>query len=333
MNRLDLKEQVLETLENNKGRYISGNELAEKHYVSRNAVWKAVKTLQVEGHQISAVTNKGYCLDTDSDVFSAQSIGKYLNDAANPFRLEVHKTVTSTNTVLKQLASRGEAEGLVVVAEEQSAGKGRLGRRFYSPPETGVYFSLLLRPKVNASDATLITTAAAVSVAKAIEAVTDSKAEIKWVNDVFCDGKKVCGILTEGSFDMESGGLEYAVLGIGINVKMPEDGFPGEISDIAAAISAGEISAELRSKLIAETLKCFWSYYKNLPDKSFLKEYKQRSFVLGRDILVLSGESSRKARALDLDDECRLVVRFEDGSVETLSSGEVSIRPETSWIK
>jgi BirA family biotin operon repressor/biotin-[acetyl-CoA-carboxylase] ligase len=330
---LDLKEQVLETLENNKGQYVSGNELAEKHYVSRNAVWKAVKALQEEGHRISAVTNKGYCLDTDSDIFSAQSICKYLHDTDYPFRLEVHKTVTSTNTVLKQLAARGEAEGLVVVAEEQTAGKGRLGRSFFSPNGTGVYFSLLLRPKVNAGDATLITTAAAVSVAKAIETVTESKAEIKWVNDVFCGGKKVCGILTEGSFDMESGGLEYAVLGIGINVSRPVNDFPQEISNVATGISDGEASAELRSRLIAETLKCFWAYYKNLPDKSFLQEYKKRSFVLGRDILVLSGNTTKKARAIDLDDECRLIVRYEDGLTETLSSGEVSIRPETTWNK
>lgn len=328
---MDLKEQVLERLEHNKGGYVSGNDLAEQLFVSRNAVWKAVRALQADGHRITAVTNKGYCLEAESDVFSAQSIGKYLQEDECPFRLKVHRTVTSTNNVLKEHAAHGETEGLVIVAEEQSAGKGRMGRSFFSPQGTGVYFSLLLRPKVNAGDATLITTAAAVSVAKAIEAVTDAKADIKWVNDVYCGGKKVCGILTEGSFDMESGGLEYAVLGIGINVNKPNDGFPQEISAVATAISDRAASAELRSRLIAETLKCFWTYYKNLPDKSFLQEYKKRSFVLGQDILVLMGSASRKARAVDLDDECRLIVRFEDGMVETLSSGEVSIRPESVW--
>jgi BirA family biotin operon repressor/biotin-[acetyl-CoA-carboxylase] ligase len=325
---MDLKDQVLETLERNKGRFVSGNELAVALYVSRNAVWKAVKALKSEGHDIQAVTNKGYRLAPESDILSKAGIDKHLGPLAGMLSIEVLKTVDSTNTAVKARAVRGAPEGTVVAAEEQTGGKGRRGRSFYSPAGTGVYFSILLRPNVKAFDATLITTAAAVAAAVSIEAVTGVKAEIKWVNDVFCHGKKVCGILTEGAFDMESGGLEYAVLGIGVNIKKPEGGYPPEIAGVAGAVyKNGEPEPETRGRLIAEILKRFWAYYRNLTGKGFLPEYKARSLVIGRDVDVISGDLPRKAKALDIDDGCRLVVRYEDGSTEALSSGEVSIRP------
>jgi BirA family biotin operon repressor/biotin-[acetyl-CoA-carboxylase] ligase len=325
---LDLKAQVLETLEKNKGRYVSGNELAVALHFSRNAVWKAVGALKAEGHDIQAVTNRGYCLAAESDILTKASIDKHLCELSKIFSVEVHKTVVSTNTSVKERAAQGAREGTVIVTEEQSGGKGRRGRSFYSPAGSGIYFSILLRPSVKALDATLITTAAAVAVASSIEAVTGVEAKIKWVNDVFCHGKKVCGILTEGSFDMESGGLEYAVLGIGINIKKPESGYPAEISNVAGAVCEnGEPEVELRSRLIADVLKSFWGYYKNLAGKAYLNEYKARSFVIGHDVNVISGDASRKAKALDIDDDCRLVVMFEDGNVEALSTGEVSIRP------
>jgi BirA family biotin operon repressor/biotin-[acetyl-CoA-carboxylase] ligase len=325
---LELKEQVLEALEKNKGQYISGSALAEALHFSRNAVWKAVCALKAEGHGIQAVTHKGYCLTSESDIISGASIDKHLGTLADTFSIEVHKTVDSTNTAVKAHAAQGAPEGTVIVAVEQTGGKGRRGRSFYSPAGSGIYFSILLRPSVKALDATLITTAAAVAVASSIETVTGVEAAIKWVNDVFCRGKKVCGILTEGSFDMESGGLEYAVLGIGVNIKEPEAGYPPEVSLVAGALyENGEPEAETRSRLIAEILKRFWGYYKKLSDKAFLMEYKARSFVISRDVDVISGDASRRARVLDIDDDCYLIVRFENGTVEALSTGEVSIRP------
>lgn len=325
---MDLKDQVLETLENNKGRYVSGNELAVALHFSRNAIWKAIGALKDEGHDIQAVTNKGYCLMPDSDVLSSASIAKHLSGLSAKFYVNVFKTVDSTNTAVKALASQGAPEGTVLVAEEQTGGKGRRGRSFYSPSGTGIYFSILLRPVLKALDATLITTAAAVAVAASIESVTGIVATIKWVNDVFVGGKKVCGILTEGSFDMESGGLEYAVLGIGINVIKPDSGYPAEISSIAGAIfNDKEPETGTRSRLIAEILKKFWAYYQDLGEKAFLTEYKARSFIIGQNVDVISGDTKKKAQAIDIDDDCRLIVRFEDGAVEALSSGEVSIRP------
>ncbi|SHH55244.1 BirA family transcriptional regulator, biotin operon repressor / biotin-[acetyl-CoA-carboxylase] ligase [Sporobacter termitidis DSM 10068] len=325
---MDLKDQVLETLENNKGGYVSGNELADKLFVSRNAVWKAVKALQEDGHHISAVTNKGYCLGNDSDILSKASIEKHLGQLGGQFNVEVRKTLTSTNTVLKEKAASGAPEGTVVVAEVQTGGRGRLGRNFYSPGGTGIYFSVLLRPKGRAEEVTMITAAAAVAVAEAIEAVTGVGAGIKWVNDVYCRGKKVCGILTEGAFDFESGGMEYAVLGIGVNVTAPDSGFPEDIADKVGAVYEGAApAAEARSRLIAEILTRFAAFYESLSGKRFIGAYQARSFVVGRDVDVIAGDTVRRARALRVDDDCRLVVRYEDDTVEALSSGEVSIRP------
>lgn len=325
---MGLKEQVLETLEQNKGRYISGADLAARLFVSRNTVWKAVRALAADGHRISAVTNKGYCLDACSDVLSKASVDKFLGAAADTFDVEVHKKLDSTNTAVKERAAAGEKEGKVIVAETQTGGKGRLGRSFYSPAGSGVYFSLLLRPDLGAQDAVLITTAAATATAQAIEFVTGVEASVKWVNDIYCRGKKVCGILTEGSFDMESGGLEYAVLGIGINVIPPEAGFPDELAAVAGTVLDGPAQdSDVRSRLIAETLKRFWSFYQNLSEKTFLVNYRERSFVVGRDVDVITGGTVRRARALAIDDDCRLLVRYEIGKIEALSSGEVSVRP------
>lgn len=323
---LELKDQVLEALEKNKGAYLSGSALAAQLHCSRNGVWKAVKALEADGHVITAVTNKGYCLASEDDILSPAAIEKNQGELTGLFSIDVYKSLDSTNTLLKKLAGQGAPEGKVIVAEEQTAGRGRLGRSFFSPAGTGIYFSLLLRPGVSASDATRITTAAAVAVALSLEAVAGVNAGIKWVNDVFVDGKKVCGILTEGAFDMESGGMEYAVLGIGVNIAPPQGDFPPELRSIARAVSETAVPG-LKSRLIAEILKRFWGYYKNLTDKSYLADYKQKSFILGQEVDVLAGDSTRRATALDIDDDCRLVVRYDDGSTEALNSGEVRIKP------
>lgn len=324
---MSVKEKTLTVLENNKGNYISGAELAKELSVSRNAIWKSIKTLQSEGYNIDAITNKGYCLSENTDILSKQSISKYLDDDIN-LNINVYKTIGSTNTFVKELASNGEAEGLVVISEEQTAGRGRFGRKFHSPKGTGIYMSILLKPKMHASESFLITTSAAVSVSRAIESISNKEAKIKWVNDVYCNNKKACGILTEASFDFESGLIEYAVLGIGINIVSPKEGFNTEIKDIATGIFDDEslVTPDIRSKLIAEVLNRFLSYYKNIKDKSFLKEYKERSLLINKEVNIITNKSTTSATVLEIDDECRLKVRMEDGTVKLLSSGEVSIK-------
>lgn len=323
---MNTKSKVLGILENYKGQHISGSKIADELGLSRNSIWKAIKQLQEEGHNITAITNKGYCLETDNEILSAESITKYLE--SDLFDIEVYDVVDSTNLMLKIEAEDGGCEGRVIVAEHQTHGRGRRGRSFYSPKNTGVYMSLLLRPKLSAYESLSITTCAAVAVAEAIEMNSEKQAKIKWVNDIFVDDRKVSGILTEASIDLESAGLKYAILGIGINVFTPTEGFPDELEDTSTSIfkKLGN-SSDRRSKLIGDILNVFMAYYQNIEDKPFLEEYKNRSLILNKEISVINGPGdARKAIALDIDEDFHLKVRYENGEIEYLSSGEVSIR-------
>ena len=320
---MTVKEHILKLLENNRGKYYSGQDIAEEINVSRAAVWKAVKQLQADGYRIDAVSNKGYCMSDDNDIISADSIKKYLTVPIN--NIEVYKTVTSTNDLAKQYALDLKPEGTVIVAREQTAGRGRKGRSFYSPMSTGVYISVLLRPELTAEKTLYITTAAAVAVAKAIEKISGKEAKIKWVNDIFVDGKKVCGILTEGAIDFETGKMQYAVLGIGVNIKKPENDFPSEIQNIAGSVF-DTTDKEVSSIIVAEILNNFMNYYKNLASKPFYEEYKKRMFLIGKHLPVYSGKDSYPAVAIDLDKELSLIVKDENGNIKKLNTGEVSIK-------
>jgi len=272
-----------------------------------------------------------------ADALTAAGIEAYIK-TSGVFRVEVRRKVTSTNALIRESAAAGAPEGHVIAAEEQTAGKGRQGRSFYSPAGHGVYFSLLLRPGCTAGEAVLITPAAAVAVALAIEEVYGVRTGIKWVNDLYAGGKKVCGILTETVIGAESRLVESAVLGIGVNITEPEEGYPDDIKAVASALtdmSRGENGGESggesggRCRLIAAILDNFWGYYKpgdGSASSGFLDEYRARSIVTGRDVFVIAGGGRRAAKAIAVDDDCGLVVQYESGETVTLTSGEVSIR-------
>ena len=321
---MSVKDEVLKELENNKGDYISGGQLADNLGVSRNSVWKAIKALEKSGYEINAIPNKGYCLAEKNDILSSYSIKQHLK---NPhLDISVFSSVTSTNTILKKMAEQGAKEGTVIIAEEQTAGRGRTGKQFYSPKGTGIYISILLRPDIPAEES-LLTTSAAVATARAIEDVSDKRALIKWVNDIYLEDKKTCGILTEGAFNVETGKLDYAIVGIGINVCIPDGGFPDNIKDIATAIFDKQTdSINKRSILIANLLDYFMEYYKDFKSKSYVKEYIERSMIIGKTITVIEGSKTSVAKAIDIDKNCRLKVQFEDGTTKWLSSGEVSTK-------
>lgn len=322
---MTVKEQLLPLLEQSGEQFLSGAEIAARLNVSRNAVHKAITALKEDGYLIEAVTNRGYRLSGESDVLSAAQIGALLDGLSDRLAVTVKPLVTSTLTVIKEDAENGAPEGTVLVAAEQTAGRGRFSRSFFSPPGSGIYLSILLRPRIPATDAVLITTAAAVAVARAAEELSGRTAEIKWVNDVNIDGKKICGILTEAALDLESGSLRYAAVGIGINVYEPECGFPDEIKERAGAVFERR-AGNLKNRLAAAVLKYFFYYYDTLEQKAFLADYRKRCTVPGKQITVLSGERAVPALALDVDDACRLHVRYQDGTEDYLSSGEISIR-------
>lgn len=321
------KEQVRVELERAGGGFLSGTQLAQQLGVSRNAVWKAVQTLQKEGVPMQAVSNRGYAIPPAKAGLSAPGIYGHLADPKRYF-LHVHDTVTSTNTLLRELAQQDAPEGTVVLANAQTAGRGRCGRVFYSPCRSGIYMSLLLRPKLPVEETLFITAAAAVSVADAIDVAAGVRTRIKWVNDIYLQERKVCGILTEGALDLENGMLRYAVLGIGINIAPPEDGFPPELSGIAGSLFPdGQVPEGFADKLAAGVLSAFDARYRALPSHDFLTRYRDQSMLTGRQVTVVQGEREQKALVLGIDDACRLQVRYPDGSEAALSSGEVRIRP------
>ena len=318
------KNEALLSILRDSGGFVSGSELAERLGVTRASVWKYINSLKDAGYDIEAVTNRGYRLSPTADVITADTVREALGDSAEDFHIEILPECGSTNSYLKERAAT-LPEWHAVIAETQSSGRGRLGRSFFSPARTGLYMSVLLRPRLDAADAPLITTAAAVAVCRAIEELAGERAEIKWVNDIFVHGKKVCGILTEASFDMESGAVEYVVTGIGINVTAPEDGFPEELSGIAGAV-LGSRQHNMRSGLSAAILRHLYTICSELPDRGFVGEYRSRNFLAGREVDVLHRDGSEPAVVLEVDDKCRLIVRYADGRVEALSSGEVSVR-------
>jgi len=321
---MSTKDDVLELLMG-RDEPLSGERLARRLGVSRNSVWKAIGQLRKEGYTVEAATNRGYRLVDSPDRISVPEITRWLKPGPIGARMELHRTLDSTNTRAKAIAATGAPHGYLVIAESQSGGKGRMGRSFFSPEHSGVYITYVLRPKLLAERAVMITSMAAVAVARAIEAVAEVEVQIKWVNDLYIHGRKVCGILCEASMDFESGALEYAVLGIGVNVAAMR--FPEELEAIATSIENECGRPVSRSRLIAEISNRLNELYGDLESCRFMEESRARSNVIGRDVLVLRGGERFRAHALDIDDQGRLVVQTEGGVVR-VNSGEVSLKLE-----
>lgn len=247
---------------------------------------------------------------------------KYLDKKLN---LTIFPELDSTNNYLKKLGSQGDKANTLVIAESQTSGRGRMGRSFYSPNGTGVYFSLLLHPEILAEKALNLTVMAAVAVAETVMRYSTGDVKIKWVNDVYIDGKKVCGILTEGAINPTTKMLDYAVVGIGINVIAPENDFPEDIKNIATAIFSGNTEEDIKEKIIAEVINRFLALF-NAKEDDYINRYKEYSFLTGKEINIISGENIRPATVLGITDECHLLVKNEYGKTEEISSGDVSVR-------
>ncbi|MCR4956726.1 MAG: biotin--[acetyl-CoA-carboxylase] ligase [Lachnospiraceae bacterium] len=278
---MSVKQDVLKTLELHKGESISGAQLAKELNVSRNAVWKAINALKEAGYPIASVTGKGYQLSQTSHILSRESINALL---PKELPIMVEECVSSTNRELMKLAEDGAPNGTVLIAKEQTQGRGHDGHDFYSPKGTGIYLSILIRSEQLLASPRFFTIAAAVATAKAIESTVGKPVDIKWVNDLFMNGKKVCGILTEGAMDMERGDFRYIVVGIGINFCAPKDGFPGDLNQIATGIFSNEKEAcDKEIPCIANLLTQFMSLYDCMKndDYSFTNEYVKRTLVKG----------------------------------------------------
>lgn len=326
----NIKDNIISILESNKGLFISGEKLANDLNVSRTAIWKAVKSLRNEGYNIYSVSNKGYSLSKETDMLSSKIIKNNMPKYSDKFNFKIYKTVESTNIIARYMAVNGAESGTVVLAEEQTNGYGRNGKSFFSPYGTGIYMSIILNLKKEKKlfNSSFITTAAAMAVSKSIEEVSNENTQIKWVNDVFINEKKVCGILTEGAFSFEDGRLDYAVIGIGVNVNFPKNGFPKELDNIAASINLKNdtinTQSDMRNILIAKILENLYDYYFN--DVVFYEEYKKRSFLIGKNVSININDKEHIVRVLDIDETFALIIEFQNGKIDRVISGSVNYK-------
>lgn len=327
---MTVKNEVLHILENNRGSNISGQDLASLLQVSRTSIWKAINSLKLEGYIIDATSNKGYSLSVSSDVLSTEDIRPFLNEKYKDIPINIYKTLTSTNTEAKMAILQNAKHGTVILSEEQTKGRGRLGRDFFSPPQSGIYMSIILKPHLNIANSVLITTAAAVAVCLSIDKFSKESPQIKWVNDIYIENKKVCGILTEAVTDFESGTVDSVIIGIGLNVKTKENSFPEELQGIAGSIFNTEEGFNTRNQLSAEIINKVLSICESLEDRAFLKIYKERSMILGQDIIFKKNNEWFEGFAQDIDENGGLAVLLKNGQRVVLQSGEVSIRKKNN---
>lgn len=248
----------------------------------------------------------------------ATMIKKYLSDYAQNIKTEIVASIDSTNDEMKRRAAKGEAEITLLIAEEQTQGKGTKGRSFFSPDATGIYMSLLLRPAYTPQQCTLFTTMAAVSTAVAIERVTGRSPQIKWVNDIYLDGKKAGGILTQAHLSEKGKAVEWIVVGIGINLSEPEGGFPAELNGIATTV--GKEDTCIKNRLIAEIVNEFVCRYRSFPQTDFIEEYSARLLGLHEKITVTDADGEYSGIIIGIDAQCRLKIRLPDGREKILLS-------------
>lgn len=333
------KQKVFELLSKNTGSYISGEKLAEECGVSRAAIWKAVKAIRDEGFEIDGSNNNGYTLKSnqESDILSQQVLEYTFAQSFPEFahsHIEYFDSIDSTNNYAKKLLAQdaGKYHQAIITAQTQTAGRGRIGRRFESPAGTGVYLSLIITPKGGITQPAIITAWSAVAVCRAIKKVFGIQPAIKWINDIYVknDGvlKKAAGILTEGITNFETGQIESAVIGIGINIKPSEEIEKSQAKAIAGYLLKTTDTAPSRALFISQIAGEVFKIFEE-PAEKIIAEYKSLMFLLGQTLTVypLIGDekTAYEATAIDLDQNAGLVVELADGTKKTLSSGEVTL--------
>lgn len=320
-----MKDKILAYLKASQD-YVSGQELCERLGVSRTAVWKVMRQLQEAGYQIEAVRNRGYRLLESGDVYNDSEIKSLLRTKWAGQKLVFLDEIDSTNNEVKRLAEHGAPEGLLVVADQQNTGKGRRGRSWASPKESGVWMSFLLRPSFEPNHASMLTLVAAMAVEEAVRVTCGLECGIKWPNDIVADGKKICGILTEMSTDVDS--IQYVVVGIGINANT--ESFPEEICATATSLRLNTGAAVNRAALAAEVMNAWEKYYERFMETldfgTLKEEYNRRLVNCGRQVRVLAPRGEYSGVSKGINDVGELLVELEDGSVRAVISGEVSVR-------
>lgn len=327
-----MKEKILHIL-NEKSDFISGEEISKLIGVSRTAIWKHINGLKEEGYIIESISRKGYKLIKSPDILTEEEISKYLDTRFIGKSIKYFESINSTNTKAKELADFGAPDGTVIISEEQLSGKGRLGRNWISPKYKGIWMSIILRPEIDPRLIAKITQVGAAAIVMAGDEL-GLKMYIKWPNDIIINDKKICGILTEMSSELNQ--INYVVLGMGINANLDVEDFDEELIEKASSIKIETNAPINRKELCGKILNNFENLYeKFMNDESGIESInicRQRSILINKDINVIKGNEIYKAYVVDLNNEGELVVRKEDGTFERLFSGEVSIRGRNGYV-
>lgn len=328
-----MKDEILRLLKENTEDFISGQEISEKFGVSRTAIWKCINQLKTEGYEIESVSKKGYRLLDSPDVLTYEEIYEGLNTKFIGRKIIHFDSIDSTNSKAKELASLLDEDGTVVIAEEQTMGKGRLGRNFISPNRKGIWMSIILKPDINPLNVSMVTQIGAAAINKAFREMKIDTL-IKWPNDILLNKKKLCGILTEMSAELTK--VNFIVMGIGINVNLDEEDFTEEVKETATSLKIEMGKKISRKEIVTRILNNFEPLYKAFVEKEDIEEAiaicRENSILIDREIKVIKKENSIRAKVIDINNKGELIVKYEDGSVENLISGEISIRGLESYI-
>jgi BirA family biotin operon repressor/biotin-[acetyl-CoA-carboxylase] ligase len=323
---MSTRDQLLSYLKQKKGEWVSGESLSNRIAVSRAAIWKHICTLRDEGYVIESSPKKGYCLRKVSEMLLPREIQEGLETKAfGKGDIIYFRETDSTNTRAKELAVQGAPEGTLVVSEAQTGGRGRKGREWFSPSKGGIYLSLILRPTISPAEAPKITLLTAVAIAEALLILTQLEVRIKWPNDILVNGKKLVGILTEMSTDMDE--IDYVVVGLGLNVNTP--GFPEDISDKATSLFIEAGKQFSRARLVAEFLKWEEHYYELFQEVGFepvIKRWKELSNIIGKIIAVEMIDQTLMGEVEDIDSDGFLILRDNRGKSHRIISGDVTLR-------
>ena len=329
----NLKREILNFLKENKFSFISGQDISNKLGVTRTSIWKYINQLKEDGYEIESVSKKGYRFISSPDILTFDEIEPYLNTKIIGRNIFHFDSIGSTNTKAKELADTGKGHGSIVISEEQISGRGRLGRSWVSPKYKGIWMSIILNPDLSPIDASKLTQTAAAAVVNATEEL-GLKACVKWPNDIVVNHKKVCGILTEMSAELTR--INYVIVGIGVNVNIDEGDFPEDIKQIASSLKIETKSKINRQELVGKILNNFEILYNKFVSDNDIKASidicRDNSAVIGKNIFVVNHGKNIKAKVLDIDEEGRLVIEYENGARENLISGEVSIRSNGNYI-
>ena len=331
------REQILALLRSEAGGFLSGEQLSGQLGLSRTAVWKAVKALRQEGYEIEARTGMGYRLCSAPDVLTEAEIRSFLGTTNTVgSRLLCFDTIDSTNTYARQIALEGAEDGTVVIADSQTAGRGRMGRSFQSPRGKGIYLSVLFRPDLPPERMMSVTALAGLAVCGAVERVCGVRPGLKWPNDPVLGNRKLCGVLTEMALEGETGRVRHLVVGVGINVHHAQEDFQDEVAQIATSLRMELGKPVSRPRLAAALLEELDRMYQALLSGDLTEQlaaYRRDCVNLGKTVQLIGGEERETVTAVDVDEAFGLVVRMADGTERTVRSGEVSVRGLYGYVE